>query len=50
MLQTYDSRQKIRELTAEYLTSYSVIIAVITYLYLILSIKNCYGEHKGKLT
>ena len=31
MPQTYDSRQKMREL-AEYLTSYSVIIAVITYL------------------
>ena len=46
MLQTYDSRQKMREL-AEYLTSYSVIKAVI---YLILSIKNCYGEHKGKWT
>ena len=47
MLQTYDSCQKMRQL-AEYLTSYSVIIAVISYLYLILSIKNCYGEHKGK--
>ena len=37
MPQTYDSRQKMREL-AEYLTSYSVIIAVITYL----SLSNTY--------